>query len=375
MKKKSLTRDLVWVVSVGLALRLILWNLFMSLYGAHAVRHVETWLYTGVMSHKLEDYLALGKLDPTYWILGTIGYLLPQQYHLWGVEACGIVLSTLTAAMLYMLVRKLYGGEAGFCAGILYASMVIPVLLSVAGFTHDHIQLTLILASIYLFILFLEGGETVYIAAYFIVLVLGYFINISILVSILVSAIIAAGKFSKKWYGVSYKLFFAVVISGFFVATFSVVPEYVGKIVEELPQGREGSADLMRVSFASFFLPYNILFILLPYGLYRAYKRGDIIGLSLFLCGLSLSTQMMRGLRITDLGFATIIGLALVDLQKKESMPVLGYRVHALRFYLSVGFLLFILLNTAYASGYAILFLTFGAALALGVEKTVRKTK
>ncbi|MFH1054658.1 MAG: glycosyltransferase family 39 protein [Candidatus Altiarchaeota archaeon] len=365
--KGALVAALV-VFIASFVVRLLLDLLFQLRFGWHAVNSVETWFYVGVMEGtKLPAYKLA---DPTVWILRAVGALLPYGASLYGVLLTSAALSALTAALLYFLVRELYDQRTGFAAGIVYGGMVEPLAISLVGFTHDHLQLALVVASLVLTVkAFKSGcrGAILCAAAYAALIYHALYINESIKVAVGVAAVYVGYRLlehmsPKIWRTHSkdsaYKVFLLLLAIGMLTVGQFMVPSLVEGALKGLPQGRMGSGDVLPTNLLNIWLRCNILIFLMPFAAVAAYKRKDTIGITLTVVGLLIASVMDRGTRISDIGVAILVAYAIADWGAWKNKAKFKA---TLAFSISVFALMLILTTTRLV--YAAVFLTGGSVL------------
>jgi hypothetical protein len=324
-------RGPVFVFIVALLCRLVLVLLFQHHFGAHASNHIEIWLFSGVM----QGIMATGQADadPTAWLLQAVGVLFPDGLAFYGTMLSAVVLSSLTAACLCLLACEIADRRTGIIAGILYAGMVEPLALSMSGFTHDHLQLLAITLSMLLALKAAKSGLVwgiVWSELYYMVTSIATHINTSMNVGILaVGFFVGYGLmkfFSDGIFGQDrikpYPAYIVAAVIILFCMSGSLLTPLVENSLEVLPQGRLGSADVIPVNTYTFWLRYNVLILLLPYGLLAAYGRRDVLGLCLTIVGFTLAGIMDRGTRILDLGVALLCAYAITGWFARAKSPL-----------------------------------------------------
>lgn len=310
------------VFSISLAVRALFDALFQTVFGAHATNHMETWLYTGVMEGT--KVTGGGLSDPVVWLLRAIGIFIPEGYAFYAVMATSAVMSSLTAAAILLLASELYDLKTGFAAGLVYGGMVEPIALSMSGFTHDHVQLLVMVASMFFAVKAAKSGlkgGLLWSGAYVLVVEAGKRINYSINLIVGLTLLyvgyttldfILERSFGRR-IGLLYPVYVSFVVLGLFAFGRTVLPSLVEGNLSALPQGRMGSADIMPVNLLTLWLRYNVILFLLPFGVIAAYHRSDIFGITLTLIGFMLAGIMDRGTRIGDIGVALVLAYALLD--------------------------------------------------------------
>jgi len=315
----------VWVVFVvSLIMRLGLGLLFQLTFGPHAVNHVETWFYVGVLEGiKLPAY---GISDPTVWLLRAVGSVFPLESGLYGVLLSSIVLSALTAALVYVFALELTSDKGvALVSGLTYGGLVQPLGLTLGGFTHDHLQLPLMLVSFILLLRALKAGwvaRIVYAEFYVILVYYARYVNESIYVAVGVGALYVGYVLFRRWGPrlrlvadevSAYRLYLALFLLGLLVVGFTILPDYLERMLSALPQGRYGSGDVLPVTLLTLWVRYNIILFLIPFAALAAYGRRDVFATSLAASGLVIAYSMDRGARIADIGLAVLFAYAVVD--------------------------------------------------------------
>ncbi|MBD3388453.1 MAG: hypothetical protein GF416_05225 [Candidatus Altiarchaeales archaeon] len=330
MKVESLLKKSLWHVAaaaftVSLGLRLVIGYVFQSHFGWHSVNHLETWLYTGVMEGThLTGYQLL---DPTVWLLRIIGMAVPDGLSLYAVMFTAVVLASLTAALITVFIGMLYDKRTGFVAGLIYGGMIEPLALSLSGFTHDHMQLPIVVVT---FIIALKAVRSTgrerraWGLGYLVLVFIARYVNEIVYVGAGATALYIFYEAFRPWvedrYGRKtgskvYPAMIGLLVLSlvFFTNVVPLITDYLVGKMEALPQGWGGSADVMPLSLITFWLRYNILLFLLPAGLAAGYKRRDTYGISLMLFGFVIATVMDRGTRVSDVGVAILSAYAIVD--------------------------------------------------------------
>jgi hypothetical protein len=385
-------KDFFLVFFIALIPRIFLNFFYYAKFGLYSVKGVETWFFTGLVSGEHLDYLTHGAYDPTYWILSPVAHAISEQYHLFAVEWIGVLLSCLAAAIMFLLGKKLYGRNVGFAAAVIFATMVQPLAMNVTSFTHDIVQMPLILSCLLFCAYAIKGGwilGALLGASYYLVWSSAKNINDSINAAVIVSALMAGyviyswafekaglslriysffngftkktGKILKK-IDIGYCTYILGVLF-FLVALHSTILfSALEGMLSALPQGRLGSADVTPTTVETYFIRYNLLMLLLPALVFYSLRRRDIAGISLAFVGFLFSTQMDRGTRILDLGMALMAANAIVSVgDVKKPLKGLLLRVCVVFFAVSTAYFVFF----SHASWFIILSSAFGGILFL----------
>ena len=311
----SITKRFLWVFTVSFFIKVAYNILFYLRFGTHAVYHVETWFYTGIMGGGIQAYLQHGLTDPTYWILKFIGFFTADEMHLFMVEGLSVFLSAITCAGLYLLARDLTDENGGLIAAIIYAGLLNPTVLGLTGFTHDHLQLPFLVYAMYFLNKSMYGEGKKNYVGFFVPAFLSLFVNST---SYLIWGAAAILFFQKKFLcgRVDSQKFLVAFIVASIIFSQTILPAVLDKMLGDLPQGRYGSADIVPLTFNGFYLGYHIFLSLTFLGSFYAYKKNDFITIYLLIVGLSLATNMSRGARILDLGVVLACAHALTNPEK-----------------------------------------------------------
>jgi hypothetical protein len=307
---------------VGVVVRFLLDVLFFALYGPHAVGSVEFWLYYGVASGS--HLTAGGAGDPTVWLLRAFGFLFSGDALFYSIVILAAFLSAAAAALVYLVAREFFDDEAAYYGGLIYALMVEPLALSVVVFTHD-LLLVPVMLSVVLFSVraFRSAGwlRIWYAALAVLFLFLAVRVNIGAYVSAGVVGVYLAsehmGRFRKY-----YPYFAAAVVFSILLVGLCVIPAVMDYELGKLPQGRLGSADVRPISLSNFWMRYNVLLMLIPFGVYVAYRRRETISITYLLVGFVFAATMDRGTRLSDIGVAMLAGYALAYWSCKWVKPL-----------------------------------------------------
>jgi hypothetical protein len=359
----------VIVFFIAIVGRLFLSLLFFKKWGEYATFNTEVWYYFGVA----KGIFKLSIFDPTVWILRAEGLLLPEKFLFHSIALTASVMSSLTAVLIFLLVYKLHGKKAGFVAGIMYAAAPQPLALSTVGFTHDLVQLPIIVLSLIAAVYFTElkgSRRIISLAVIILLLFLGVNAGLMILVAAVVLPayfigwIIRSGRYGlpseRAYLGLLIGLTVVLLViriaasSNFLQNVYSLAEQYRG--IDVLAQQRGGSMDTLPVSINNFWHKYNFLLFFIPFGLARCFKKKDTIAFSLLLVGVISSTLFERGTRIVDLGIPMVASLALINWKREWSK----YMV----FLLAVAFLIIIPLAGT-TRNYSVAFILLGGLIFL----------
>jgi hypothetical protein len=315
------------VFLVSFAARILLDVLFQARFGLHATNHIETWFYASVMEGLKETPYQAS--DPTVWILRAASPLFPGPLAFFGVILSSAVLSSLTAAAIFLLVGQMHDKRAGLLAGLVYGGMVEPLGLSMSGFTHDHLQLLLMVASMLFAAKAIRSGLAggfLWSLAYVVTVEAAKHVNdsINMIVGVTLAyvgyAVIEYARrqaFGAAGEGLVYPAYASGAIVVLFAFGSTLLPPLLEGSLESLPQGRMGSADILPAGLNTIWLRYNLLLFLLPYGIVAACRRRDMLGILLATVGFMAASVMDRGTRIGDIGVAMLAAFAIADWDAK----------------------------------------------------------
>lgn len=313
----------IFLIAVGV--RVFLDLVFFLLYGFHAVNHAELWLYYGVASGT--HVTAEGLRDPTVGFMRLIGSALDGDALFYGIVLLSALLTAAAAVLIALIVRRLHSEKAGYYAGFIYAFMVEPLNLSLVGFTHDHLLTPLMLLIVLLTVTATYSARwrtrmfLVLVAA--IVLYFASRVHMGAYVAAGVSLVHVVGRLINRV--PKYHPHYAIIlVSVLFLGGTCILSDYMNQELGALPQGRTGSEDVKPVTFENLFMRYNILLILLPFGVAEAYRKRDYATLSFAAVGLVFASMMDRGTRISDIGFAALCAYSLVSVKRIEKRTAMG---------------------------------------------------
>lgn len=298
--------------------RLLLNIFFHVKYGWRAANHVELWLYTGVARGTHISALEGRYLDPTYWFLRPLGLLLPEGLHMYAVEFTGLVLTCLAGYLMYVFFRNLFGHLKAFVAAAIYLFLVESIALNVVGFTHATVQVPVTFLLLIIAVKGLNAGSPSsrlkHSLLYLVVFFFGLMINKEIGVAVIITLGLCAVKLAPERHR---KNAFLLACLSILLFSHFILVEMVKAVISDLPQGQSGSADLVPVTKSVFWVRYNILWLLLPLGLFHIYRGRDVATFSFITIGFLTALQMDRGTRIMAVGMAMMAAHALTGFQKR----------------------------------------------------------
>jgi hypothetical protein len=331
LEKYSIKKLASVVFAIALIERMFLLVLFFYRNGAYSTHVREIWFYYGVARSTIK----LSVLDPTVWILRPLGSIVPEQFLLYTIAFIAILLASITSALVFLLVCQSYDRTIGFVAGITYASMLQPLGLSIAGFTHDLVQFPIILLIMYLGVQIMKKGKKWLAILLIILLLLGAQIGPMILIAFLILPLyIAAENLQRKWgtdaewnyLGFIILITIVVLIARLTVAQelqeqiYSLAKKYRG--LDIAAQLAAGSVDLRPISIDHFWQRFNFLLLFAPFGVITSLKKRDTNAYFFLIFGIIFATMYDRGSRIIDLGLPIVVAHAFTDWRREWSKPM-----------------------------------------------------
>ena len=146
-------RNALLAFSACLLARAIVHLAFVARFSNMAVRHVETWFYCGVMNGNTAYGLHAGAWDPAYFILRIVGYASGCTDCLYHTLMVSFLLQAAGCGLLAFLAGEIAGPKQGLYAGLCYAGLLNAGVLGLTGFTHDTVQIPLVLLALNLYLL------------------------------------------------------------------------------------------------------------------------------------------------------------------------------------------------------------------------------
>lgn len=289
--------------------------LFFAKFGPHATAEKEIWYYYGILNHTFQ----LSRLDPTYWILESVK-LLPDKFWFYGIVFTAAILSSLTAVLVSFLGVKTLGARIGIWAGLVYAFLAGPLGESMANFTHDLVQLPIIVALflVTLSIIKNRGWKRfmhicVFLILTYIGLAVGPLIILALFISLLYMALSAVGEAKRTF-------FFCLILLSLFLVRLlflnnitQLLNHFSSSVrgIDLLSQIQAGSRDLMPIGNESLLIRIGIWLALVLCGLAFNFKAREPFALLIFSVGIILAFGFARVVRIADIGCALIAASAL----------------------------------------------------------------
>ncbi|MFQ6089480.1 MAG: hypothetical protein ACE5K0_11355 [Candidatus Methanofastidiosia archaeon] len=317
--------------------RVLLGMLYIKRYGLHATPLQETYFYFGVSNKTFE----LLPFDPTFWILRSLGLVLPERLLYFGVVLSATILSSLAPVLVFFLVRELHEKSIALASSLIFGFMIEPLASGILIFSHDIVQVLILIFILYLTIRIKKSRTFKEKTTYTPFLLLFIFLSSQVNMVVFVIPLILfcyfiyhifspfAGRLgiSDKRYFLYYALFLIflfVLVRYLIFSNLMVVMDFMSSLslrtrgIDLVNQLLAGSPDLLPADLSEFWGKYNVLLILLPFSLYGCYLKRDALSLSVFVVGLSSSLIFSRGTRVLDIGVAMLSPLAFYFLRREH---------------------------------------------------------
>lgn len=338
----------VTIFVYGLFQRVILDLAFWDKYGWHASHLTEIWIYC----QKATQALTFKNKDITLYLLRLIGKIFPFDSLLHAVSIFAAILSSLTAVMIFYLVKNLILPNTKeepkeddyfipLAAAFFYTGISSAQALSVVSFTHDLIQFPIMLGFLTCVVAFWKKFNTFadfqmglkknwpYLAASLLLAYLGFNINPVFLLTLpflLIYSIfqILYRKHKKVKRGTVLLLylfvFLTLVLSRY--VFYDQILQFLHHLLLKL-QGidllyilGQNSKDLVPTDIDKKFLDLYALCFFLPFGFYAAYQKRRVIAPTFFIASYFLATTMDRGSRLLNIATAILASYAFWYRQK-----------------------------------------------------------
>ncbi len=346
LKNSKLLAIIIFVY--GLLQRVILDIAFWDKYGWHASHLTEIWIYCQKATQSLNPHTR----DITLYLLRLIGKIFPFESLLHAVSIFAAILSSLTAVMIFYLVKNLIlpntkdePRETDYfiplATAFFYTGISSAQALSIVSFTHDLIQFPVMLGFLTSLVAFWKKFNLFatwqmglkknwyYLA---IALVLAYFgFNINPVFLITLPFLLIYSIFQVFYHQHKIVKRRTILLLYFFVLLILILGRYVfyNQILQVLQhlllklQGidllyilGQNSKDLVPTDINKKFLDLYALCFFLPFGFYAAYQKRRVIAPLFFIFSYFLATTMDRGSRLLNIATAILASYAFWYRQK-----------------------------------------------------------
>lgn len=320
--------DLLVIAAFGFGMRALFSLAFWRSFGWHAVNHVEHWFYVGVARGMLVSHHH--PWDVTWYLLRPGGWLF-GEYAFYYVAIVAAALSCVAGMLVYLLFSRLKDRQTGLVAGLMYVGLFEPLTLSTVSFTHDLVQLPLLVTAIYALVRVQRDSahRMRWVGVFLVLMAMGWQVNPVIVVAPLVGvfALTATGigirfpNYVSIFWAAAICLSLLLVLTG----TLSEPVEYfldkagLGLSFDAPHQSRYPARDVAALSWDEFLARANVVGVLGLLGAAHAFRGREPWTLSLLLVGVLAASQLNRGMRIVDVGLAMAAAYALHTMAEKPS--------------------------------------------------------
>lgn len=317
-------------------LRVTLDIIFFLRFGWFSSHLIEVWFYYGVA----RGVYTLSFLDPTFLLLRIPGLLItgPVLYQIVVFEAA--LISALTAVLIFYWLDSCCGREAGWWGGVVFALLPAPITLSLVNFSHDLVQVPLVVLFFWAAGMAIDGrGRRL--RAWIIAAA-------SLLLGIMIGPLMAGALGIIFLYGlwVIFRrlinsvpswwvtaIFLICLISlnyGFYLLIKPNLLEWLAPLalkfrgIDLMAQVRIMVGDLQPLPTDSFWNRYTLFIFFLPWGIWTAFKRRDFLAFSLFIFSLALAMVVNRGARLLDLAVVVMAAQALANWNRSAAIVTIA---------------------------------------------------
>ncbi len=320
------------IFSGAFLLRVALNLIFFFHNGWFSSHLIEIWYYYGVANNTF----SLSLLDPTFALLRLTGYLLPSLVLYQAVAFQAALVSALTALLIFYWLDFSFDRRTGFWGGVIFAVLPAPLTLSLVNFSHDIVQVPLLVLFFWAAgALYQRGGgrsaRAFGAAALFFLIICGLSVGPLMAAAVLVMIFSLSRRLvfpEPVWRGkASIPAIYlaglaAVNLLLFFVMKANLL-DWAAPLAESFrgidlaSQIKIKVGDLQPLPPDAFWNRYTIFVFFLPWGLWRAFKRRSAFIFSLFFFSLALALVVNRGARILDLAVVVLAAVGIADWNKK----------------------------------------------------------
>ncbi len=314
----------------------ILLNIFFFLrFGRHASHLIEIWFYYGLS----RGVFSLSPLDPTTWLLRPLGRLLPAGILYPAVAGAGALVSAFTAVLVFFWISSRFDRRTGWWAGLAFGLEAAPLTLCLANFSHDIIQIPMIVLFFWAFQHWNRSGKIIS------GLAAGGLAIVGFKVGPLMGGALPALGFYLLWRGwcrlrrdstsPRAGAIFALALVGLAAVIYHLAHLYLLDALIPLAEKFRGIdlaaqikikvGDLQPLPGEALWNRYNFLLLFLPAGIWLAYRKRSFLILSLLLTSLALGLVVNRGARLLDLPVAILAGMALAAKKQKIDRLTLSF--------------------------------------------------
>ena len=313
-------------------LRVTLDLIFFLRSGWFSSHLIEVWFYYGVA----RGVYALSFLDPTFFLLRIPGLLItgPVLYQVVVFEAA--LISALTAVLIFYWLDSRCGREAGWWGGVVFALLPAPITLSLVNFSHDLVQVPLVVLFFWAVGLAIDGRGRRLRAGILAAACLFLGIKIGPLMAAALGIIFLyvlwkifrriIGAIPSWWASAIFLICLIALNYGFYLLIKPNLLEWIAPLalkfrgIDLMAQVRIQVGDLQPLPRDAFWNRYTLFIFFLPWGLWTVFKKRDFLAFSLFLFSLALALVVNRGARLLDLAVVVLAAQALSNWNKSAGM-------------------------------------------------------
>jgi len=317
-------------------LRVALDIIFFTKSGWFSSHLIEVWFYYGVA----RGVYTLSFLDPTFLLLRGPGWLIsgPLLYQIVVFEAAFI--SALTAVLIFYWLESHGGRKVGWWGGVIFALLPAPITLSLVNFSHDLVQVPLVVLFFWSAGRAIDGrGKRIQatigtLVALFLGMKIGPLmagaLGIIFLYGLWVifRRLVAGGP---SWWSSAIFLAGLIILNyGFYLLIKPSLLEWIAPLamkfrgIDLMAQVRIQVGDLQPLPRDAFWNRYTLFIFFLPWGFWTAFKKRDFLSFSLFFFSLALAMVVNRGARLLDLAVVLLAARALANWNRKAAIVTIA---------------------------------------------------
>lgn len=314
-----------YIFLLAFILRVALNLIFFLRSGWFASHLIEIWFYYGVA----RGVFSLSLLDPTYLLLSSLGRVLPAGILYQAVAFEGALISALTSVFIFYWLSNWSDRKCGWWGGIIFALLPAPLSLSLANFSHDLVQVPVVVLFFWCagMVLKEEGGikkrvVCAFLAAF--LLLLGIKVGPLMAAALLVVIFYAFWCFLRAIFPARLSspvaLFFLLFLVAGNLVLLMIMKSHLLQWITPLALKFRGIdlaaqvkimvGDLQPLPPDGLWNRYNLFLFFLPWGWWIAFRKREFLSLALFLFSLVLALTVNRGARLLDISVAVLAGLA-----------------------------------------------------------------
>lgn len=335
----------------GLLQRVFVSIVFWEKFGWHASHLTEVWFYSKMAAAPRP--LGSSK-DITLYLLRLVGLIFPQEGLMNAVSILAAVLSSFTGVVIFYLVRNVviaskregkYDNFIPLAAAFFYTGISSAQALSIISFTHDLLQMPIILGFLASVIAFLNRSKALgglkkglrkswyYLLIALVLAYFGYnlnpvfFIAIPLLIIYLIFRLLPPKKEKAERKGPFAYLknidpqiyFYVILLLVMIFARYVFYDQVLQTFNSFLLKYRnidlihllgQNSKDMVPTAMDKKFIDIYALLFFVPFGFYAAYKHREGIAPTLLIISYFVSVTVDRGSRLLNIALAMIASYA-----------------------------------------------------------------